>query len=69
VVPNVIGKTVAAARTRIGKAHCKVGTITRVTSTKKKAGKVLAEKPKAGTKLRNGGKVNLTVGKGPKKKK
>jgi beta-lactam-binding protein with PASTA domain len=34
-----------------------------------KRGKVIGQTPKAGKKLKNGAKVNVTVGKGPAKKK
>jgi eukaryotic-like serine/threonine-protein kinase len=67
-VPNVIGKTLANARTAITRAHCKVGTIARKASPLRKKGKVLGQAPKAGKRLKNGAKVNLTVGKGPPKK-
>jgi Ca2+-binding RTX toxin-like protein len=69
VVPKVIGKRLAKARAAITKAHCKVGKITRKFSTKRKKGRVLGERPKAGTTLRAGAKVNLVVGKGPKPRK
>src|SRR5207248_6117344 len=49
VVPKVIGKTLKAAKSAIAKAHCRVGRITYKVSSKKKKGRVLAEKPKAGT--------------------
>jgi beta-lactam-binding protein with PASTA domain len=68
-VPKVVGKTLATARTAITKAHCKVGKVTRKTSSAKKKGKVIGQTPKAGKTLKNGAKVNLTVGKGPAKKK
>jgi len=51
------------------KAHCKVGRVVRKTSTRKKKGRVIAQKPKPGKRLTNGAKVNLTVGKGPRKKR
>jgi beta-lactam-binding protein with PASTA domain len=69
VVPKVVGLTLAKARTRIGKAHCKVGTVTRAYSSTARLGKVLAERPKPGTRLKNGAKVSLTVGKGPKRRR
>jgi beta-lactam-binding protein with PASTA domain len=68
VVPNVIGKLLPKAKVRIAQAHCRVGTVRRKPSTLKKKGRVLAQKPRAGTKLKNGARVNLTVGKGPKGK-
>jgi len=52
---------------RISKAHCRVGKITRAFSPSKKRGKVLGEKPKPGSRLGNGARVKLIVGKGPRK--
>lgn len=69
VVPNVVGKTLAKAKTGITRAHCKLGKVTSKASTQKQKGHVLGQSPKAGKKLKSGAKINLTVGKGPKKKK
>jgi eukaryotic-like serine/threonine-protein kinase len=65
VVPNVVGRSLRVAKARIVRAHCKVGTITRRTSSLARKGKVLGEVPRAGRKLKNGAKVNLIVGRGP----
>jgi beta-lactam-binding protein with PASTA domain len=67
-VPRVVGSSLTKARTRIRKAHCRVGRIARKASTLRKKGKVLGQAPQAGRKLQNGAKVNLTVGNGPQKK-
>jgi len=69
VVPKVIGKSLAKARTAITKAHCKLGKITRKASSAKKKGKVLGQSPRAGKRMQTGAKVNLIVGKGPARKK
>jgi hypothetical protein len=68
-VPKVIGKSLAKAKTAIKKAHCKVGKISHKASSKKQKGKVIGQTPKAGKRLKNGAKVNVTLGTGPKKKK
>jgi beta-lactam-binding protein with PASTA domain len=60
----MVGKTLAKAKASIKSHHCKTGKVTKKASTSKKKGKVLSQKPKPGKKLANGGKVNLTVGKG-----
>jgi beta-lactam-binding protein with PASTA domain len=52
------------AETRIIRASCRVGRVTRKASARKKKGRVLAQTPKAGTVLPNRGKVRLTVGRG-----
>jgi beta-lactam-binding protein with PASTA domain len=68
VVPKVVGMTLKKAKTRIVKAHCRVGRVTRRFSTLKERGKVLAQSPRRGRKLANGSRVNLTVGKGSKRR-
>jgi len=60
VVPQVVGKRLAAARADIVAARCTVGTVRRVRSPQ--VGIVLAQSPAAGTTLPLNGRVNLTVG-------
>jgi beta-lactam-binding protein with PASTA domain len=64
VVPKVVGKSLAKARAAITRAHCRVGTVSRKASSARKKGKVIGQSPKAGKRLRNGARVNVTVGKG-----
>ena len=68
MVPRVVGLSLARAKARIRSRHCSVGHVTRKFSTLKKNGKVLAQVPKAGKHLKRGAKVNLVVGKGPKRR-
>ena len=63
----MVGLTLAKAETEIRRAHCRTGKITRRASTARKRGKVIAQSPRAGRRLANGGKVRLTVGKGHKR--
>ena len=67
VVPKVVGLTLKRAKTRIVKARCKVGRVARKTSAKMKKGRVVAQKPKPGKRLAKDAKVNLIVGKGPRR--
>ena len=62
-VPKVVGMTVPKAKAKIVKAHCKLGTVTKKASSAKKKGKVIAQSVRPGKKLKNGARVNLTVGK------
>ncbi len=62
-VPNVVGKTLAAAKKAIAKAHCVVGEVTHVHSAKPK-GTVVSESPKAKTHVDYGTHVDLKVSKG-----
>jgi beta-lactam-binding protein with PASTA domain len=68
VVPNVVGMRVGKAMNKIAHAHCRPGKVIRVPSTKALKNHVIAQKPLPGKTLKQGAKVNLTVGKGPKKK-
>ena len=68
MVPRVVGLKLGAAKTRIARAHCRTGKVASKASSKKKKGVVLGQSPRAGTTLANGARVNLVVGKGPKKK-
>jgi len=58
----VIGLKLAKAKTRIKKAHCRTGRVTRKHASKRKRGRVIAQSPHAHRRLANGHKVNLTVG-------
>ena len=62
-VPAVLGKTFTAARTVMVRAHCRVGTLRRVASRKKRD-TVLAVTPRPGTRLLKGARVGLTVSRG-----
>ena len=63
-VPSVVGKTLADAKRVIIKAGCKVGTVTRVFSRARKAGKVIGQSVRAGRKVKRGTKINLVVSRG-----
>ena len=63
-VQDVRGMTIAVAKQAITRAGCTVGTIRRSNSKTVKSGRVISEKPKAGTVLRRGGKVSLVVSRG-----
>jgi beta-lactam-binding protein with PASTA domain len=67
-VPSVVGLKFGKARAKLVRAHCRVGKVTKRFSTRKKKGRVVAQRPRAGRTLPAGGKANLTVGKGPRKK-
>jgi Tol biopolymer transport system component len=59
-VPRVIGMRLAAARTRIRRANCRVGRVRRARS--RRVGRVLAQRPRAGVRRPRGTRVNLVVG-------
>jgi beta-lactam-binding protein with PASTA domain len=62
-VPKVVGLKLARAKKRIRARHCRVGKITRKHASPRLRGRVIRQRPKAGRTLRNGARVNLTVGK------
>lgn len=67
LVPNVVGQRLAPAKTKVKARHCRVGKISYATSTRKRKGRVLRERPAAGKRLANGTKVSLWVGRGPRR--
>jgi Ca2+-binding RTX toxin-like protein len=68
VVPKLVGKTLARARTALAKTHCSLGRVSFKSSSTHQKGRVLAQSPKPGRRLANRAKVNITVGHGPKRK-
>ena len=60
VVPSVVGKKLTKAKMAVRKAGCAVGNIRQV-RRHKKAGHVLSQTPKRGTRLASHGRVNLVV--------
>jgi hypothetical protein len=65
LVPKVRGKKLAAAKSALTRAHCEAGKITKKFS-KVKRGRVISQRPKPGTSLAAGAKVNLVISKGKK---
>lgn len=64
IVPNVVGKALARAKRAIKKASCTVGTITYAFSSTVRVGRVISQRPKAGSQHIAGSAVKLTVSKG-----
>ena len=62
-VPKVVGKKLAAAKSKITKAFCRVGKIKRKKGPRRKRGKVIAQSPRPGKTLNAYSKIKLTVGK------
>jgi hypothetical protein len=65
VVPKVTGKLLGIAKNAITTRGCSVGRITHATSRTIRRNHVISQKPKAGSRLKHGAKVNLVVSKGP----
>jgi beta-lactam-binding protein with PASTA domain len=64
VVPKVKGKRLAAAKRAIKRADCSVGKVTKAFSAKVKRGRVISQRPTAGSQHPAGAKVRLKVSKG-----
>jgi beta-lactam-binding protein with PASTA domain len=60
VVPALAGKRPAKARTAIRKARCAVGRVRQVRQ-RRRAGRVVSQSPKQGTRLAARGRVNFAV--------
>lgn len=65
LVSKLKGKTLAAAKSALTEAHCTAGKVTKQFSKVKK-GRVISQRPKPGTNLAAGAKVNLVISKGKK---
>jgi thermitase len=63
VVPNVVGRRLAPAKAAIKARHCRVGAVRYLKSAKRK-GRVVRERPAAGTRLGNNARVSLWIGRG-----
>ena len=63
VVPRIEGRTVSYAIRQTAKNHC-LGSIAHAFSRKVKKGRVISQRPKAGSRLPNGATVNFLVSKG-----
>ena len=62
-VPRVIGYSLARARRALSHAHCKTGSVRKVRSKVRQRGRVLAQRPRAGTRKRAGARVALRLAK------
>jgi chitinase len=66
--PKVVGKSLAAAKSAIKKAHCRVGTVRMAYSKTVKKSIVISQSRRAGKVLPFNTKINLVVSRGRKRK-
>jgi PASTA domain len=66
VVPKLKGKKLKAAKRATRRGNCRPGRIVRRHSARVRAGRVIAQKPAAGSRMDAGAKVKLVVSSGPK---
>jgi hypothetical protein len=64
VVPNVVGKTLGSAATAISHANCRLGRVGHASSPRVKPGRVIAQSPSPGRRLRARAPVNVVVSRG-----
>jgi PASTA domain len=64
VVPNVRGRSLKQAKSRIQRAHCKTGRVVRAFSRTVRRGRVISQAPKAGRTMKQGARIKLVVSKG-----
>ena len=69
VVPAVRGRKLAAARTRLGRANCRVGKVKRRYSATVRRGRVISQRPRVGARLAELAKVDLVVSRGRRAKR
>jgi hypothetical protein len=62
-VPRLVGQKLKAAKSRITKAYCRVGKVTKKKASKRKRGRVLKQSVRAGKLVSAYTKIKLTVGK------
>jgi uncharacterized delta-60 repeat protein len=63
-VPNVIGKTLRAAKTALVRANCRLGRVRHRVSAKVARGRVVTQRPAPGKALANGSKIDLVLSRG-----
>jgi hypothetical protein len=69
VVPKLLGKRLKAAKRAARRAGCRPGRIVHRVSRQPRRGRVVAQKPIAGTRLGAGAKVKIVVGSGPSRQR
>ena len=67
VVPNVKGKTQAAARAVLTAKKCALGKVTKAYSAKVKSGRVISQSKAPGARLKRGTKVNVVISRGKRR--
>ena len=63
-VPRLRGLTLVAAKRRLAKVGCSLGRVTRVRSRRVARGRVVAQKPAPGLRLRRGARIRVTLSRG-----
>jgi len=64
VVPNVVGKTLRSAASAIAHANCRLGRVKRAFSSRVKPGRVIAQSPRPGQRLRARTPMSVVISRG-----
>jgi hypothetical protein len=67
VVPRLKRKTLSQARAALRRRHCRLGVVRHAHSARVRRGRVIAQRPAAGNRLREGARVNVTLSSGRRK--
>jgi eukaryotic-like serine/threonine-protein kinase len=66
-VPRLRGLALAGAKRALAKKGCSLGRVTRAYSRRVRRGRVLAQRPGPGLRLRRGAKVAVVLSRGPRR--
>jgi hypothetical protein len=69
VVPRLRGKTLARARTALTRANCRLGALTRRYSATVRVGRVIRQRPAAGTRMTRGARVSVALSRGSRRRR
>jgi PASTA domain len=64
VVPSVVGKTLRSAASAISHANCRLGRVKHAFSSRVKPGRVIAQSPRPGRRLRSRAPVSVVISRG-----
>lgn len=66
-VPGLVGRTLPQSRRLLAAKHCRLGRVGKAFSKPKLKGRVLSQRPKPGTRLALNARVNVVLGRGPRR--
>jgi hypothetical protein len=67
-VPRATGQSLVKAKRRLVRAHCRAGKVRQKRSSRARKGRVLTQSERPGRRLDYRAKIDLTVGKGPRRR-
>ena len=67
LVPALVGKTLPRARRLLVSRNCRLGRIGKAYSSSTLKGRVLSQRPRAGKRMARNARVNVVLGRGPRR--